>query len=286
MQSGLAPLHAPKRTRGAMPRLLGGINMLKQLFLVLAILVSGSTLVAGQQPVRLRVLSYNIHHAQGVDGKLDLQRIANVILSVKPDFVALQEVDQNTSRTGGVDQAAELAKLTEMKSVFGANIDLQGGHYGNAVLTRLPIGSHQNVLLPNGKHGEQRGVIQADLKLPGSGQSLLLLATHFDHRKDSSERLQSARKVNALVAERPDQPALLAGDLNATPDSQTLQALQQQWTLANEQPLATIPVKEPVKQIDFILLRPAERWSVVEVKVLDEAVASDHRAILAVLELK
>ena len=159
MQSGLAPLHAPKRTRGAMPRLLGGINMLKQLFLVLAILVSGSTLVAGQQPVRLRVLSYNIHHAQGVDGKLDLQRIANVILSVKPDFVALQEVDQNTSRTGGVDQAAELAKLTEMKSVFGANIDLQGGHYGNAVLTRLPIGSHQNVLLPNGKHGEQRGVI-------------------------------------------------------------------------------------------------------------------------------
>lgn len=286
MQSGLAPLHAPKRTRGAMPRLLGGINMLKQLFLVLAILVSGSTLVAGQQPVRLRVLSYNIHHAQGVDGKLDLQRIANVILSVKPDFVALQEVDQNTSRTGGVDQAAELAKLTEMKSVFGANIDLQGGHYGNAVLTRLPIGSHQNVLLPNVNHGEQRGVIQADLKLPGSGQSLLLLATHFDHRKDSSERLQSARKVNALVAERPDQPALLAGDLNATPDSQTLQALQQQWTLANEQPLATIPVKEPVKQIDFILLRPAERWSVVEVKVLDEAVASDHRAILAVLELK
>ena len=43
----------------------------------------------------LRVLSYNIHHAAGTDGKLDLTRIANVINSVKPDVVSLQEVDQN-----------------------------------------------------------------------------------------------------------------------------------------------------------------------------------------------
>lgn len=260
--------------------------MLKQLFLVVALLVSNAALVASDEPLRLRVLSYNIHHGQGVDGKLDLQRIADVILSVKPDLVALQEVDQNTKRTGGVDQAAKLAELTKMKVVFGANIDLQGGHYGNAVLSRLPIESHQNVLLPNLDSGEQRGVIQAELKLPAADQALLLLATHFDHRRDSRERVQSAEKVNAIVAKLQDKPALLAGDLNATPDSQTLKVLQQQWTIANQQPLATVPVQQPSKQIDFILFRPAQRWSVVDVTVLDEAVASDHRAILAVLELK
>ena len=64
--------------------------------------------VTNDKPIRLRVLCYNIHHAEGVDGKLDLPRIARIILSVKPDLVALQEVDQNTKRTGQGEQAAEL----------------------------------------------------------------------------------------------------------------------------------------------------------------------------------
>ena len=75
------------------------------------------------------MLSYNIHHAEGVDNKLDLERIANVILSVKPDIIALQEVDQKATRSGSVDQPAELARLTKMNVAFGANIPLQGGHY-------------------------------------------------------------------------------------------------------------------------------------------------------------
>jgi len=78
------------------------------------------------------VLTYNIHHGEGVDGKLDLVRIAKVIQEVEPDIVALQEVDQNAGRSGQVDQAAELGRLTKMRSVFGGNIALQGGEYGNA----------------------------------------------------------------------------------------------------------------------------------------------------------
>ncbi|MEZ6125818.1 MAG: endonuclease/exonuclease/phosphatase family protein [Planctomycetaceae bacterium] len=107
-------------------------------------------------PTQLRVLSYNIHHGEGVDRKLDLQRIADVILSVRPDLVALQEVDRNATRTGGVDQPAELARLTRMHVVFGANIELQGGHYGNAVLSRHPIARLRNHLLPNIDDSERR----------------------------------------------------------------------------------------------------------------------------------
>src|SRR5688572_12746619 len=81
-------------------------------------------------PLRLRVLTYNIHHAEGTDGKLDLARIARVIHEQQPDLVALQEVDVKTRRTGGVDQAAELAKLTGMHVAFGKGIDFQGGEYG------------------------------------------------------------------------------------------------------------------------------------------------------------
>jgi endonuclease/exonuclease/phosphatase family metal-dependent hydrolase len=239
--------------------------------------------VHATEPLRLRILCYNIHHAEGVDRKLDVERIASVIRSVEPDLVALQEVDQKVKRTQVVDQPAELAKLTKMQVVFGANIELQGGHYGNAVLSRFPIARHKNHLLPNIDGSEQRGVIESEIKIPDSEVSLLLLATHLDFRAD--ERLASAKVINELAAKHPEQAALLAGDLNATPDSKTLQHLETMWTRANEKPLATVPVNQPTKQIDFILYSPKDRWKAIEVKVLDEDVASDHRAIFAVLEL-
>jgi hypothetical protein len=114
--------------------------------------------------LRLRVLSYNIHHGEGVDRKLDLPRIASVTKSVKPDLVALQEVDQGTERTVRVDQPAELARLTGLNVVFGGNIRCQGGDYGNAVLSRLPISRHKNHLLPRFDDGEQGGVLQVERK--------------------------------------------------------------------------------------------------------------------------
>ncbi len=237
------------------------------------------------EPIRLRVLCYNIHHGQGVDNKLDLERIARVILSVEPDLVALQEVDQKVQRTQRVDQPSELARMTKMNVIFGANIDLQGGHYGNAVLSRFTIARHKNHLLPNIDASEQRGVIEAEIALPNLKQPLLLLATHLDFRADDRERLASAKAINELAAKNPHQPALLAGDLNDTPESETLKRLASMWTRANEKPMATVPVEQPKKQIDFILYRPQNRWKVVQVQVLDEAMASDHRAIFAVLEL-
>ena len=257
-------------------------------FCTFLVLLAGQLLAIAAnaaEPIRLRVLSYNIHHAEGVDGKLDVERIARVILSVEPDLVALQEVDQKAKRTRSVDQPAELARLTEMQVVFGANIELQGGHYGNAVLSRFPIVRHKNHLLPNIDASEQRGVIEAEITLPASKQSLLLLATHLDFRPDDRERLASAKMINDLVAKHPQQPALLTGDLNDTPDSKTLERFGAIWTRANEKPIATVPVDQPTKQIDFICFCPQDRWKVIEVRVLDEAVASDHRAIFAVLEL-
>ena len=54
-------------------------------------------------------------------------------------MVALQEVDNKTNRTGKIDQAAELSRLTKMFYIFGSNIEFQGGHYGNAILSRFPV---------------------------------------------------------------------------------------------------------------------------------------------------
>jgi endonuclease/exonuclease/phosphatase family metal-dependent hydrolase len=238
-----------------------------------------------QQPVRITVLSYNIHHGEGVDGKLDLPRIGKVIISANPDIVALQEVDQNVSRSGGADQAAELARLTGLTSIFGANIELQDGHYGNALLSRFAVIGHTNHPLPNVNAGEQRGLLDAKLTVPGVDEPVRVMATHFDHRRDDQERVLSAQMVNGLIKNEPS-PRLLLGDLNDTVDSQPLQVLLESWQITNPTPLPTIPVKEPKRQIDFVMFAPTSRWMTIETRVLDEAVASDHRPILSVLELR
>ena len=239
---------------------------------------------ASSEGIALRVLSYNIHHAEGVDGKLDVARIAGVIESVRPDIVALQEVDVKVKRSEQVDQAAELGRLTGMKHAFGGNIDLQGGKYGNALLTRGELSIVANHQLPNIDKGEQRGVLEAIVE--HEGKKLRVFATHFDHRRDPRERLESASFVNQLADAQPQTPALLIGDLNASFDSDVLQRTTQVWQLCNKTSLPTIPVSQPERQIDFVLSFPRDAWEVVESRVLDEVVASDHRAIFYELKLK
>jgi len=249
-----------------------------------ALLFSMATNVECGEPVRLRVISYNMHHGEGVDGRLDLPRIAAVLLSEQPDLVALQEVDDRAARTGAVNQPAELARLTRLHVVFGGNIALQGGRYGNAVLSRYPVQREWNRELPNVNAGEQRGLLGVELELPGVGERLLFCSTHFDHRPAPLERIQSSERVNELLKDW-NGPAVLAGDLNDIRGSQALQILERDWRIANDGELPTIPVERPVRQIDFVLVRPRERWRLVESRVLPEAVASDHRAILSVVEL-
>ena len=234
---------------------------------------------------RLRVLSYNIHHGEGVDGKLDLPRIAAVIRSVSPDFAALQEVDIGTRRTGGVDQSIELARLTGMHVLFGRTIWHEGGRYGNALLSRIPAAGFVNHAFPNMPKREPRAAIDTAFELTDSGEALRFLATHLDITRP--DRLTAAARLNEIAASYPaSTPMILAGDLNDTPDSPVLELLRKQWTPASlGHVLLTIPVKEPARQIDYILFRPASRWRVIEVRVLEEFVASDHRAIFAVLEL-
>ena len=236
------------------------------------------------QNLRLRILSYNIHHAEGVDGKLDVPRIAQVILSVEPDLVALQEVDKNTTRTGKVNQDIELANITKMNSVFGSNITFQGGQYGNAILSKFPIIKNKNFLLPNVDSGEQRGLLRSQIQISNK-ENILFFSTHLDHRRSDTERLASAEAINQIISLDNKSPAILAGDFNDVPDSPTLNELGKVWLRTNKKILRTIPASKPSRQIDYIFVQPKERWKIIESQILDEDIASDHRAIFSIIEL-
>lgn len=261
-------------------------------------ILSGVRQAFAELPELLRVVTYNIHHGRGLDGKIDLPRIARVLRSTEADIVALQEVDQGTRRSGGVDQPGELARLTGMQVVFGRNIDYDGGGYGTAVLTRLPIRSHRSVKLRSfyqatAEHSEQRGVQVLELGEREEPQ-LLFLNTHLDYRPPDDERMASAATINDLVQQRGDVLAILAGDLNVLPESRVIGEFARHWKIAGAiEPWSdrtknylTFPADKPNRWIDYIMVYPPRRWRVVEVRVIEEAVASDHRPLLAVLRRK
>ena len=208
-------------------------------------------------PVVLRVMTYNIHHAEGLDGKVDLQRIANVIRQSNADAVALQEVDKNTERTGGINMPAELARLTGMNVAFGANLDnYQGGQYGTAILSRFPIESHENHRLKQVRKGEQRGVLMAVLKMT-QGQ-LLFTCTHLDHTQDQAERLFSETQFADIFAGHAGLPTIFCGDFNDTPDSELYKRLSKKWTdtwsIAGKGNGYTMSSANPKRRIDYIWL--------------------------------
>jgi endonuclease/exonuclease/phosphatase family metal-dependent hydrolase len=228
----------------------------------------------------LRILAYNTHHGEGMDGVLDLERIARVIAAEEPDLVALQEIDHRVERTGGIDQAAEYGALTDMEPLFGGFMEYQEGEYGMALLSRLPILDWTNHRLPPGE--EPRSALTARVLLPGSGREVVIAGIHLYRTEE--ERLAQARTLMEVL-QGEEGLAILAGDFNSTPGSPVMELLGEEWEVtAKEGSSFTFPADGPEREIDFILVRPKGAIRVLEHRVLGEEVASDHRPIFLVLE--
>ena len=262
------------------------MRLLIPLLTVLILYVTGPAVALAESPQTLRVLVYNIHHGAGTDGKLDMERIAGVIERAEPDLVALQEVDRGTRRTEGIDQPAVLGEMTGLHAAFGKAIDYQGGDYGQAILSRFPIQDVQVHPLPGSHDGEQRIAVSAKVRPGGDGEAIRFISTHLDHRPDPADRLAQAAEINELFTGDAI-PTIAAGDFNAKPDSEVMKNLREHWTDAAAEagsPEHTFPAPSPRKRIDYVLYRPADHWRVVEARVIEEKVASDHRPLLVVLE--
>jgi len=238
-------------------------------------------------PKTFRVMTYNIHHGAGVDGRFDLQRIADLIKREQADIVALQEVDKSVRRTARRDFPAELAALTGMTCVFSNNFHFQGGEYGNAVLTRFPVkrwtNRHYKMLRP----GEQRGLLQVVLGV--HGRELVFMDTHIDYRADDTERLANADELFQAVQPFKGRPMILCGDFNDTPGSRTHQKIAQAfvdaWAAAGTGDGFTIPAQKPRKRIDYIwtsndsLIEALRLW-------VPASEASDHLPVVGEFRLR
>jgi endonuclease/exonuclease/phosphatase family metal-dependent hydrolase len=251
------------------------------LALAAAVLAASFPSAAAAQST-LRVVAYNIRHGAGMDLEVDLERIADALRALDADVITLQEVDRATERTGGVDQTARLAELLGMRGSFGAHRPYQGGEYGNAVLTRLPLlEARTHSIPPSG--GSALAVHEVRVAAGPRGEPVSVVSVHLAGAPE--ERLVQADSVRSYFA-RADHPVILAGDFNGRPGDVAVERLRRDWLILDKQgERFTFPADAPDREIDFVMLRPAEAFEIVEHRVAGERVAADHRPVVAVLRI-
>lgn len=259
-------------------------------FLILTSLIFGPSVSSPASHVSakktVRVMTYNIHVGVGIDKKLDLQRIADVILKERPDLVGLQEVDRGVKRTEGKDEIAELAKLTRMDYAFAHNLDYQGGQYGVAILSRTLIQKVDHRKYENLREAERRGMLKAELEV--DGRPISFVTTHLDYQYDDG-RLFEAEQMLRFLADAKS-PLIVVGDFNDEPAGTTykmmLTKFDDAWTMARVRGDGfSYPADKPAKRIDYIFMRKGDRIRAKKAWVVN-SLASDHLAVMAELELR
>ena len=242
--------------------------MLKRIWLLLVMLVFFTDHASYAQHSRLRLMTYNVRNAKGMDNKTDYDRIVVVLKKADADIIALQELDSATTRSGGENVVKTLAEKSGSAHVYGAAISYQGGKYGVGILSKKKPSSYYKVALA-GKE-EERVLLVAEFK------KYVIFCTHLS--LTDSDRLASVNIINDYAAKY-KKPVYLLGDLNAEPNSNVIVALKANWKLlSGEEP--TFPAPVPTKCIDYILVMNGTRLKVISKDVLNEPMASDHSPVV------
>lgn len=219
----------------------------------------------------IRIMSYNIRNGTGMDGEMNLDRIAGVINGIKPDLAAIQEIDSMAARTGKQDVLVELAKKTGLYPVFSGAINFQGGKYGIGMLSKEKPVSSRTMPLP-GKE-EARTFLLVEFK------DYYMCCTHLSLTEADQETSVGliAEKLKELDTKK---PVFLAGDLNAEPDSRTIKLFNEHFYMLSDPSLYTFPSDKPDKCIDYIYqFRNKRKVKVLGYEVVSGCTASDHLPI-------
>jgi endonuclease/exonuclease/phosphatase family metal-dependent hydrolase len=240
-----------------------------------------------------RLMTYNVHGCVGVDGRLDVGRIAAVIGQARPDVVALQELDVGRARSGRVDQAHEIATRLGMRFHFNSAFQVEEEQYGDAVLTTLPERLIKVGPLPTlpRMRLERRGALW--LAVEADGVELQIINTHL-----GLVPMEQRAQVQCLLGHdwlaHPERrgPTVMLGDFNATSRYAAYRALTGRLRdiqrgpdgkrIRRRKSVRTFPSRAPLLRIDHMFISP-------EVEVLNvhapdgplARVASDHLPLVA-----
>lgn len=230
------------------------------------------------EPLRLRVVTFNIHGGRPKFGFANLEATAKVITDLKPDLVSLQEVHcRMPPPYVWQNQPAKLKRLLGMHVTFRRSFGLGPCCYGNAIASRVPPDRIRRTRLPGAY--EPRSLLQAEFTL--DGHKVRFFNTHLGLKDD--ERAEQLAVVAREVRQY-DLPAIAAGDWNTTPDSGELQVIEStglQHCADVETP--TFPCDEPQCRLDYLMV--SRHFEVEDCWVVNTQV-SDHRPLVADVVLR
>jgi endonuclease/exonuclease/phosphatase family metal-dependent hydrolase len=232
--------------------------------------------------VTLVLASYNIHRCYGRDGRHDPERIRQVLHNLDAHVVALQEVELLYDSPGLLEFFCE---NTAWKAIPGLTLTRDNGHYGNALLTSLPIHSVRRIDLSQPGR-EPRGALH--VMLEHHGFRFTVTATHLGLRP-GERRAQIGRLLeimrNSDTSSKDADARVLMGDLNEWLRWARARRWLRQYFTDVRTP-ASYPAFFPLLPLDRILVDPVELLRSVEVVKSGLArTASDHLPVVARLDV-
>ena len=164
----------------------------------------------------LRVASYNIRKAKGLDRRRDPMRIVQVLNGLEADVIALQEADLRLGARPGALARNVIEVETDFEIVPVARNAVSLGWHGNAILVRkgMKIGAVTHIDLPG---LEPRGAVRVDLP------AFSFVAAHLGLMRRHRVRQLHAIAKAVEGAER----VIVAGDFNEWSPHKGLEALGQ-----------------------------------------------------------
>lgn len=233
----------------------------------------------------LTAMTYNIQSGRNLQKERDIGFSASVIRKIQPDFAVINEVRSHTEDIGPVNQAWELGRLTGYYPVFGKSIDILGGEYGNAFLTRLPLIETEVIHIPDPSEEERerwtehRTILRSVVETKEG--RITVLGTHFGLSR--AEQELAVRTVIAVL-EKEENPVILMGDLNMTPEMELMQRLFSVLhdTADGKDTPKSFPSGRPEIKIDYIM--HSKEFRTVSLRSVNTQ-CSDHRPLIARLSI-
>ncbi|MFK2807012.1 endonuclease [Bacteroides fragilis] len=238
---------------------------------LLLLLFSALFVLSAQAEDVLRLMTYNVRNANGMDGICNYQRVANVINNTRPDIVAIQELDSMTARSNRTDVLKELAERTQLHPCFAPAIDYDGGKYGIGILSKETPLRVQTFALPGRE--EARTLLVAEFP------EYVFACTHLSLTEE--DRMKSLEILKSVAADT-RKPFFLAGDFNSDADSGFIKDLKSTFQILSNPKQPTYPASEPKETLDYLIALKQETPTFVvnSARVIDEPLASDHRPLL------
>lgn len=231
----------------------------------------------------VKVMTWNIAAGRKRGGERvesTIKAIANAVALERPDLLALQEVDVNTKRSGGLDQALLIAKRVKMWKRFASAYKFDGGYHGLAVFSRRPFaGIFQALELPGGGEFDKRRIVaSADVDAVVTAR---FAVTQLAGTED--KRVEQAFQIAGHFT---DPTTLLAGDLREGPDGPAVQALsgaglEDLWEVSHFGDGPTVGTKRN----DYVLAGPAFWDALIDAYTLPSRGLSDHRPVVHIYQV-